>query len=157
MKMFNKNRKNKRAGFAMIMAVGVIIMISTIMILSLNTTASTSKRTVDLFLYEQAELHTKSAIEYALYRIGRDGCINTLNIPALDGIYDINISMKYSYTNDTSSPTASSNGCTNLTPTTAITTPEQNGTVMMDVTVTIPETITTTEPVRFFRRTVQKL
>ncbi|WP_373069575.1 hypothetical protein [Sulfurimonas sp.] len=155
--MQRKNRILNRSGFAMIMAVGVIILISTIMLLSLNTTASTSKRTVDLFLYEQTELHAKGAIEYALYDIATNGCQNSRNISELDGVYDINISMKYSYTNETGANTTSSNGCTNLTPTTAITTDEQNGTVMMDITVTVPSSVTGTEPVTFFRRTIQKL
>jgi len=153
-KMFTKayyraNGTHKRSGFAMIMAVGVIILISTIMLLSLNTTASTSKRTVDLFFYEQAELHTKSGIEYALYRIAKDGCHNSLNIPALDGVYDINISMQYIV----STPSAS--GCNDYVNT--LQSPEQNGSVMMDVNVTISESLTGTEPVRFFRRTIQKL
>jgi hypothetical protein len=163
MKMFNRNRKNTRDGFAMIMAVGVIIMISTIMLLSLNTTAATSKRTVDLFLYEQAELHTKSAIEYALYKISKEGCQDIpIIINGLDGVYDINVSTQYSYTgedgsNFTTTTNEAGDVCDNLTPTTAVTTPEQNGTVMMDVTVTIPASITGTEPVTFFRRTIQKL
>ena len=155
-----KNKKN-RSGFAMIMAVGVIILIATIMILSLNTTASTSKKTIDLYFYEQAELHAKSVIEYALYKIAKDGCQNAVLNITFDSIYNINISTQYAYTDENTTTTTttnvSGNTCPNLTPTTAITTPEQNGNVMMDVTVTIPASITGTEPVRFFRRTIQKL
>jgi competence protein ComGC len=154
-KMFTERRNNFRgtknirnhSGFAMIMAVAVIIVVSTIMLLSLNTTALTSKRTVDLYLHEQAELHTKSAIEYALYKIATEGCQNNLNIPALDGVYDINISMRYIGT--------SSSGCTDYI--NNLTTEEQNGSVLMDVTVTIPTSVTGAEEVRFFRRTIQKL
>ncbi|MCW8839327.1 MAG: hypothetical protein OQJ77_00890 [Thiovulaceae bacterium] len=154
-KMFTERRNNfrgsnnigNRSAFAMIMAVGVIIIVATIMLLSLNTTALTSKRTVDLYLYEQAELHTKSAIEYALYKIARDGCQNDLSIENLDGMYDINISMQYIGT--------SASGCTDYI--NNLNTPEQNGSVMMDVTVSVPTSVTGAEPIRFFRRTIQKL
>lgn len=144
--MQRKNRILNRPAFAMIMAVGVIIVVSTIMILSLNTTAVTSKKTVDLYLHEQAELHTKSAIEYALYEISTNGCTNTLN-KHLDDIYDINISMRYIGT--------SASGCNDYI--NNLTTEEQNGSVLMDVTVTVPTSVTGAEPIRFFRRTIQKL
>jgi hypothetical protein len=143
----NNYKSTSHPAFAMVMAVGVIIVVATIMLLSINTTALTSKKTVDLYLYEQAELHTKSAIEYALYEIATNGCTNNLNITALDGIYDINISMKYIG--------ISSSGCTDYIDN--LTTLEQDGSVLMDVNVIIPTSITGTEPITFFRRTIQKL
>ena len=142
------NFKGKRSGFAMIMAMGVIILVATIMLLSLNTTALTSKRTVDLYFYEQAELHAKSAIEYSLYQIATNGCQSTPYVVSnLDGIYDINITTRFIGT--------SASGCTDYI--TTLATPEQNGSVLMDVTVSIPANITGSEPIRYFRRTVQKL
>jgi len=162
--MQRKNNLLAKPAFAMIMAVAVIIVVSTIMLLSLNTTALTSKRSVDLYLHEQAELHTKSAIEYALYYIATYGCVNNLSRSgsnALIGVYDINITMSYSFTNEiglnTTTTNEFGNPCRNYTPTTAITTEEQNGSVLMDVTVTIPTSVTGAEEVRFFRRTIQKL
>src|SRR3990167_7195480 len=96
----------KRSGFAMIMAVIVILVISTIMALSLALTTETSKRTTDLYLYEQAVLHAKSAAELALLDIA---------------------------------------------------TPEQNGSVLMDFTITLHDQTIASEPIRYFRRTIQKL
>lgn len=145
--MQRKNRVLAKPAFAMIMAVGVIIVVATIMLLSLNTTAITSKRTIDQYFYEQVELHTKSAIEYALYEIARDGCEDNLFINNLDGLYDINISMRYIGT--------SPSGCTDYIDN--LSTEEQNGSVLMDVTVTVPTSVTGAEPIRFFRRTIQKL
>jgi hypothetical protein len=160
--MQRKNRILVKPAFAMILAVAIIILISGVMLLSLNISSQTSKRTIDTYLYEQAELHAKGAIEYALYEIARTGCLDTnLPITALDGIYDINISTRYSYTGETGVNTTTVNvdgdQCPNYTPNNAVTANEQNGSVLMDVTVTIPASVTGTEPVRFFRRTIQKL
>lgn len=146
--MQRKNSFLARSGFAMVMAVSVIILVSTIMILSLNSTALTSKRTVDLYIYEQAELHIKSAIEYALYKIAKDGCTDQINETTPDGIYDINITMKYIFDSDIA-------GCTEYID--DISTPEQNGSVMMDVRVSVDSNVTSAEPITLFRRTIQKL
>lgn len=138
--------KTKRSGFAMVMAIGVIIVVSTIMLLSLHTTALTTKRTVDLYFYEQAQLHTKSAIEYALYEIAQTGCINKRDF-SFDNLYDVNISMKYIG--------IAPSGCTDYI--NNLITPEQDGSVLMDVRVRISSDVTGNEPITFFRRTIQKL
>lgn len=145
--ILNTKTPSKRSGFAMIMAIIVIVIIATIMTLSLSLTAQTSKRTVDMYLYEQVALHAKSATELAMLEIAKNGCINNIN-KTIDGIYDVNISMQYIYTNPVGT-------CTNYI---NITSPEQNGSVLMDVTVSLKadENITT-EPIRYFRRTIQKL
>ncbi|MCX6053301.1 MAG: hypothetical protein NTZ60_12435 [Campylobacterales bacterium] len=160
-------RKNyllrKRTGFAMIMAIGVILVVATIMALSLAMTAETTKKTTDLYLYEQAVLLSQSAAEYALLRISQDGaCIhaNDLNFtPDLnsngvttDDIYDINITIYYIYT----TPCTGVNAIANY-PGFNLTTPEQNGSVLMDITVSINNTTVTSEPITFFRRSIQKL
>jgi len=143
----NNNNPLKRSGFAMIMAIIVIIIIATIMTLSLSLTAQTSKRTVDMYLYEQVALHAKSAVELAMLEIAKHGCINDIN-KKIDGIYDVNVSMRYIYTNPVGA-------CTNYI---TITTPEQNGSVLMDVTVSVrADQNLSSEPIRYFRRTIQKL
>jgi hypothetical protein len=127
------------------------------MALSLSMTRETGKRTTDMYLYEQAVLLSKSASEYALLRIALDGpCSNLGGInfrPDLnnnanynDDIYDVNISLRYSYTN----LCASNNFA-------QVTTAEQNGSVLMDITVSVNDTSVATEPIRYFRRTLQKL
>lgn len=149
----------KRRGFAMIMAVIVMIVIATITMFTLMQSAQTVKRTADLYLYEQAELHTKSAIEYALFEIARTGCVNnTLNF-TLDSIYDINISTRYVYTGLTKNTDLVD--CVEFigatTTGTYIITPEQDGSVLMDIVVTVKPADTGTDTIRYTRRTIQKL
>jgi len=144
------SRHNKRSGFAMIMAVTVIVIVATIMALSLSLTTQTTKKTTDLYLYEQAVLLSKSATEYALLRIAQDGqCTHTsdlVNFTDPSGLYDIDITLQYIYT--APSP------CLIAETYTTVVTEEQNGSVIMDVRVS---TAVGTEPITYFRRTIQKL
>jgi len=147
------SRYSQRGGFAMIMAVTVIVIVATIMALSLALTTQTTKKTTDLYLYEQAVLLSKSATEYALLRIAQDGpCTHTndlTNFSDPSGLYTIDIKMQYVYT------TNCAVAADNYFPAgTIMSTLEQNGTVVMDVTVS---TNVGTEPIRYFRRTLQKL
>lgn len=157
-------RKNyllrQRGGFAMIMALAVIVIISTIMAISISMTTTTTKKTTDLYLYEQAILLSKSAAEYALLRISQNPpcTISTLNFtPDLnndgsntDDLYDINISIKYIYT----APSPCNAALTYAT----VTNEEQNGSALMDITVSVPASKNiTSEPITYFRRSIQKL
>jgi len=146
--ILNKTYKN---GMALIMAIAVIVIIATIMALSMALTSQTTKRSSDLYLYEQATLLSKSATEYALLKVAQDGpCTHTNDLSfTQDSIYDINISLRYIYTNP--SP------CTAAQTYTTVTTPEQNGSVLIDVAVSVTDPTVTTEPIRYFRRTLQKL
>jgi hypothetical protein len=139
----------KRSGFAMIMAIIVVLVVSTIMALSLALTTETSKRTTDLYLYEQTVLHAKSAAELALLNIAQGGPCTTIIPYTIDGFYDVNVSLRYVYK-------GFSCGGTNDFFTT-LATDEQNGSVLMDVTVSVNDANITTEPIRYFRRTIQKL
>ena len=146
----NNILKSSRNGIAMIMAIAVIVIVSTIMALSLKMTATTNKRTLDIFLYEQAVLLSQSATEYALLEIAEDGPCSNQSINFTQDIYDINISLQYVYT----APIPA--GCPSPG-TIIIQTPEQDGSVIMDVTVSVNDENVTSEPIRFFRRSVQKL
>jgi hypothetical protein len=139
------------------------------MALSLSMTRESGKRTTDLYLYEQAVLLSKSASEYALLRIARDGpCSNTGGInfrPDLnnnaninDDIFTVNITLRYSYTNADVAVMAAPNNCAGANDRFAtVTAPEQSGSVLMDVTVFVNDPSLATEPIRYFRRTIQKL
>lgn len=148
----NSILKTSRSGIAMIMAIIAIVIISTIMALAIAMTSQTSKRTTDLYLYEQATLLAKSATEYALLKIAQDGpCThaNDLNFQQ-DSIYDINISIHYIYTTTAV--------CSNVSDIyTTVETPEQNGSILIDVAVSVNDTTVTTEPIRYVKRTLQKL
>ncbi|MFA6138455.1 MAG: hypothetical protein WC667_10230 [Sulfurimonas sp.] len=153
--MQRKNYLLRKSGFAMIMAIAVIVIISTIMALSLAMTAETTKRTTDLYLYEQAVLLSKSAAEYALLQISQNTpcSVNNLNFTQ-DSIYNINVDIRYIYTNPSPCIATPLPGGTDYF---TITTPEQNGSVLMDITVSVTDTNITTEPIRYFRRSIQKL
>lgn len=141
------NFNGKRAGIAMIMAIIVVVVISTIMVLSLALTSETTKKTADLYLYEQAVLYSRSAAELALLEIANNGCQNSFST-TFDGIYDANITMRYVYTNTVV-------GCDKYFD---INTTEQNGSVLMDINISVdPAKGYSTEPITYFRRTIQKL
>lgn len=147
-----KTDPRQKKGFAMITAIIVVLIISTIMALSLALTAETSKRTADLYLYEQAVLYSKSAAELTLLDIAQSGCINSKNITFNDvsgnPLFDANVTMQYIYT-------GAVGACTNYI---NITTPEQNGSVLMDITVSVrADANISAEPIHYFRRSIQKL
>jgi hypothetical protein len=145
-----KTYPRQKKGFAMITAIIVVLIISTIMALSLALTAQTGKRTVDLYLYEQVALHAKSAAELALLDIAQGGPCTTVAPYTIDGFYDVNVSLRYIYTN----PSPCSLALTYF----EVATPEQNGSVLMDVTVSVrADQNLSTEPIRYFRRSIQKL
>ena len=133
---------------AMIMAIAVIVIIATIMALAVSLTSKTTKRTTDIYLYEQSALYAKSAVELALLKIAESApcSVTSYNI-SFDGIYDANVTMKYIYT--APSPcVGAGNDYFNIS------TAEENGSVLMDISVTTNEG---TEPIRYFRRSIQKL
>ena len=144
------NSSKTKDGMAMMMAIIFIVIIGTIGALSLQLTTQATKTTTDVYIYEQAALYAKSATERALLEIAKNGCTDNYNITlgtTGDIQYDANITMRYIYTNAVA-------GCTNYA---TIHTPEENGSVMMDTTVTLHDPSLTTEPIRYFRRTLQKL
>ncbi len=158
------SHRTHRSAMAMIMAIGVIVIIASILTFALSLATQTSKKTIDLYAYEQAILLSKSAAEYALLRISLDNtAANPCNVTALnfrpdmdsdgsidDDYYDIEINIKYSYVN----PPSSCDGKIYATVLTAA----QSGSVLMDITVSVPISKNVTlEPIRYFRRSIQKL
>ncbi len=145
------SHKSSKNGIAMIMAIMVIVILGTIMALSVSMTAVTTKSTNDLYLYEQTILLSKSATEYALLKIAKENnssapCSYTGSNFKYDVIYDINISVKYIYTVGVCSSQYAT-----------VSTPEQNGSVLIDVSVSVNDGNVVGEPIRYFRRTLQKL
>ncbi|MCW8894665.1 hypothetical protein [Sulfurimonas sp.] len=155
-----KKQAGFRSGMAMIMAIAIIVIIGTIMALSLALTTQTTKRTTDLYLYEQSVLYSKSAAELALLDIAQaNPCtVPTANYSFPSGcvgaacLYDANVTIRYVYRGlacgDINGDGINDDYFTTLT------TDEQNGSVLMDITVS---TNAGTEPIRYFRRTIQKL
>ncbi|MDP2849790.1 MAG: type II secretion system protein [Sulfuricurvum sp.] len=144
----------KRKGFAMILAIFVVVMVALGGALLLSNAAKGSKSISDNYLRAQAELLAQSATEYALMRAqGVDttagACLNQLNITVNDAggtaIFDINVSLAYSFEG------AAAAGCTTLADTTG-----KDTMVLIDATAVTRATITT-EPIRAHRRSWQKL
>jgi Tfp pilus assembly protein PilX len=150
----NNILKSSKNGFAMIMAIMMIVIISTILALSVKLTSQTVKNTTDVYLYEQVSLYAKSAAEYALLKIAQDNspedpCDFNGTSFTKDGIYDINITARYIYSAST---------CNSVVQYATVTTPEQNGSVLLDITVSVPTSYNvSSESIRYFKRTIQKL
>ncbi len=156
--------KGHRRGIAMIMAIMVIVVLATIMALMLQMTATTSKQTLNDYLHEQAILLTRSATEYALLRISGTnralGCLTTLNTtyaPSGPALYDINMSWQYI-------GLSAGNGNNECTPAQSyilnanVNDADSKGSIILDVIVTArADQNLTTEPIRYHRRTLQKL
>ena len=98
----------------------------------------------------------QSAAEYALLRISQEPPCSDIDLdfqaPGDLDYFDINITIKYVYTNANS--ICSTNGGEDWFD---IQTDDQNGSVLMDITVSVDDTTITTEPIRYFRRSIQKL
>ena len=145
-------RRAHRSGIAMIMAIAVIVIIATIMALAISLTSQTTKRTTDVYLYEQSALLAHSAAEYALLRISQNPpCSDLDETFTQDTLYHITINLRYIYDSNVS---CIANGGTLYT---KVTTPEQNGSVLMDITVDVNDSNIASEPIRYFKRTLQKL
>jgi len=149
--ILSRKKALHRSGFAMIMAIIAIVIISTIMAFSLSLTTQTAKRTIDIYLHEQAVLYSKSAAELVLLDIAQEGCVNDRNYTF--DYYTAEVQTRYVYTEANTNANKTLN-CSEFIHTPYIQTLEQNGSVLMDITITTNEGI---EPIRYFRRSIQKL
>jgi len=143
--------KTFRNGMAMVMAITTLVIVATIMALSLSLTTQTTKRTTDLYLYEQATLLSQSAAEYAMLKISQQAPCSLSNLNfRYNNAFDVNITMKYIYFNGSACDGNSTSDYT------AVTYQNSDGGVLMDIAITANPT-GTTEPIRYFRRSIQKL
>ncbi len=146
----------KRRGIAMIMAIAVIVILGTIMALTLALSSDTTKRTVDNYIHEQAILLTRSATELAILEISGTSLANFCNLTTLNAVYPSDDSNKI-FDINTSIHYIGFNCSTNADYIASINTPESNGTILIDVIVTSSDDLGLTEPIRYHRRTLQKL
>lgn len=144
----------------MIMAIFFMILIATLLSYMLSSTTETAKRTTNVYVNEQAQLLAKSAAEYAILRVSgfdRSGgnCMNGFNAVYPDTtspIFNITVTVQYVGFG----PLATAGGdCDIYIPT--IQTPESNGTMLIDVYVSDNASLNLSEPIRYHRRTLQKL
>jgi len=147
----------KRKGFAMILAIFVVVLVALGGVLLLSNVTTGSKSVGNNYLHAQAELLAMSATEFAVMRAqgfdttGGD-CLNSINITVQDSAgvaaYDANVTIGYSFEN-----AEPNNQCNTLAENTGNAT-----TMLIDVTVTTnPAANLSTEPIRVFKRSWQKL
>lgn len=165
--MQRKNRILKRRGMAMIMAIYMILIVGGIMAAVISMTSQSNKRTTDVYLHEQAMLLTRSATEYAMLAVsghnhrpvadgGTNDCINRIDAQypeaGANAMLDINITLRYIGFGTVG---VAAGDCEDFIGT--IQTPDSNGSILMDVVVTSNPGLNLTEPIRYHRRTLQKM
>jgi len=146
----------RRGGFILIMAVFLIIIISAMALKMLSYSSENTQQVINDYLYEQAALLGYGATEYTMLAISGTnpaaGCVTDLDMTYPEGgptLFNINTTVQYIWT----APAPA--GCAGATVQT-VQTPEQNGIAIVTVTVeTAPGVVT--EPIRFYRQTLQKL
>ena len=149
----------QRRGFAMIMAIFIVLLVAAGGALLLSNTTIGAKGVSDAYLHTQAELLAESATEFAVMRAqgfdtsgaaGVGHCLNQLNINVTDAtgsaMFDINVSLAYSFKD--AAPV--SGECTTLAQNTGL-----FSSVLVDVAVT--DHNLSTEQIRVFKRSWQKL
>ena len=133
-----------KKSFAMLFAIGFIVILSVIGLLMLNFSSVTLVNTENNYLDAQANLYAKSANEFAIAALesrdfANDGCINKIDINT--SLYEINMTFHYFLTD-----------CSNCDANcSVITTKESNGTVMINTYVK-----SKVDNIRYFRQTLQK-
>jgi predicted Zn-dependent protease len=139
-----------RSGFSMLTAIGIMVLIATVMTLMVMLSTTSADKTANIYVKEQSHFLARSATEYALlaasaHNYGGANCLENVNVSY--DIYTINVSLTYIGTNLP---------CTaNRELGAAVQTAGSVGTVIVDTEVIFP--VTATQNVRYVRRTLQKL
>lgn len=155
----------RRYGFAMILAIFVVVLVSLGGVLLLGNVTTGSKSVEGSYLHAQAELLAMSATEFAVMRAqdvntsvnAANHCLEHLNINVTDSVgaaaYDVNVTLRYSFKD------AAPVGCTppNADANTTLAQLTGNSTMILIDTTVSTNTNLSTEPIRVFKRTWQKL
>ena len=143
----------KRRGFGLITAIVIMMTVAVLMSLMIGLSSSTVKQTSNLFIKEQARLYLRSATEFALLAIsGHDNsvsCVEDVNITFDNNSYHASVDIWYMGRGISAS-------CSKIVDNT-IQTDDSNYTVIMDVIVEANQTkLGLSEPIKLYRRTLQK-
>jgi hypothetical protein len=150
----------QRRGFAMILAIFIVLLVAAGGALLLSNTTMGAKGVSDAYLHTQAELLAESATEFAVMRaqgFNTTGghCLENLNITINDAsgsaMFDVNVSMSYSSDASLVAKPVSCNNWVVLGPNV----PPLPTMILVDVAVT--DHNLSTEPIRVFKRSWQKL
>jgi len=161
--MQNKNRVLKRGGFAVIAAVFMMLLITLMLLKMLSYSTDVAARTTNNYLNEQAQLLAFNATEEAVYRISGINPYTTDCVTSLDYTYasmlDVNVTIQYIWSDGLTPPVTSPNclGYIDATQAATLESDISNGAALIDVYVSSTPSLGLDEPIRFHRRTLQKL
>ncbi len=144
-----------KKAFSMLTAIVFILIIGVLFAFTLSLLASSTQRTSDHYLHNQAQMLARGAVEYAILATqGHDisttnNCLNSININ-YNNTFDINVTIYY--IGNGFPP-----GCTQVLSNT-LQTDESNASAVIDVKVTLnPTVFSGNSPITYIRRTIQKL
>lgn len=154
----------RRSAFALIIAVFLMLVISLMLLKMISYSTENAQQVVSDYLLEQAKLAAYGATEFAILAASTDNrataCTSqiTMDFPSTGNkLFDVVVNIQYVWLN-TAIPTGSD--CSNTSvrgSAVVVTTPEEQGSAYVDVTVTSDAALGLDTPIRFHRRTLQKL
>lgn len=93
----------KRSGFAMILAIFVVVLVALAGVMIMSGSAIGGKSISDNYVKAQAELLAASATEFATMQAQGQQCLTNLNIavndPGGNNVYNVAVTMQYSFRN----------------------------------------------------------
>jgi len=155
-------RAGRRSAFALIAAVFLMLLVSMMLLKMLSYSAENAQQVVNDYLLEQAQLAAYGATEYAMLQISTDdrsaagSCTQKIKMDypsAGQKIFDINVTIQYVWDAASVATLPATCKVNNLTVTTA----EQDGSAYVNVIVASDPALGLDEPIRFTRKTLQKL
>jgi len=154
---------SKRSGFAMILAIFIVVLIALGGTMLLGRVSIGVKSVEDSYIRTQVEYLAESATEFAVMRAqdfntSGPNCLNELNITVEDStgvnVYDIAVRLQYSF----AGARPANNQCNTLDENTSGIITNHGAMVLVDTEVkTSPTANISTEPIRVFKRSWQKL
>ena len=157
-------RKDMRSGFNLIIAIGMILILSGAAIMTLKYVSISSKHISDSYIKEQAEIFSQSVMEATILKIeGYDrktnnNCLSSLVFHSSDSKFDANVTIKKYYLyNGVDNDGVNHCGTNNLVQN--ISTRESHGYVMIETVVTTNKNnakIKGSTPVRIVKRSLQR-
>jgi hypothetical protein len=152
----------KRSGFAMILAIFIVVLISLGGVMLLSNASIGPKSIGDKYLRTQAEMLALSATEFAVMRAQdfnttAGNCLNELNITVQDSsgvtAYNADVTIRYSFNG-----ARPNNQCNTIADMPAPAPASQGAMMLIDAVVTANKNANlSTEPIRVYKRSWQRL
>jgi len=156
-------KRAARGGFNLIMAIGMILILSGMAIMTMKYVSISAKHISDSYIKEQAEIFAQSVLEATILKIeGYDretngNCLSNLQFHSSDGRFDANVSITAYYLYQGKDNDGENNYCGSLT--NSIDTRESHGYVMIQSVITSNQNnkkIKGSTPIRIVKRSLQR-